>query len=113
MAPWHACRHYWVCTVGHEVRTASDGELAVEVAKAFQPEAILLDIGLPGIDGYEVARRLRDIPETHNALLLAVTGYGTPEDQRASQNAGFDYPLVKPVDPGSILGLLRAHAQRT
>jgi two-component system CheB/CheR fusion protein len=98
---------------GHEVRTASDGELAVQVAKDFQPEAVLLDIGLPGIDGYEVARRLRDIPATHNALLLAVTGYGTPEDRRASQDAGFDYHLVKPVDPGSILGLLRAHAQRT
>jgi CheY-like chemotaxis protein len=72
----------------------------------FQPEAVFLDIGLPGMDGYEVARRLRKTTNSKQALLAAVTGYGAEEDRRRAQEAGFDAHLVKPPDPGAIFRLL-------
>src|SRR5262249_34854516 len=79
---------------GHEVRTAHDGPEALEAARAFRPQVVLLDIGLPGMDGYEVARRLRQEPESGGVVLVAVTGYGRDEDRRAAAAAGFDHHLV-------------------
>jgi two-component system, chemotaxis family, CheB/CheR fusion protein len=93
---------------GHEVRTAYDGSAALAAAQAYGPEIVLLDIGLPGMDGYEVARRLRAIPELERCVLVALTGYGQEEDRRRSSAAGFDYHLVKPVDPQSLTELLSA-----
>ena len=82
---------------GHEVITVHNGPAALEAARAVQPEIVLLDIGLPGMNGYEVARRLRQQPEMEKVLLVAVTGYGQEEDRRRSKNAGFDRHLVKPL----------------
>jgi CheY-like chemotaxis protein len=67
------------------------------LAREFRPEAVVLDIGLPGMDGYEVARRLRQPPEVNGALLVALSGYGQEEDRRRSREAGFDVHLLKPV----------------
>jgi signal transduction histidine kinase/DNA-binding response OmpR family regulator len=83
---------------GCEVRLAHNGPAALEAAEAFRPQVVVLDIGLPGMDGYEVARRLRGRPGQRDSLLVAVTGYGRDEDQARSREAGFDYHLVKPVD---------------
>jgi CheY-like chemotaxis protein len=80
----------------HEVITAHDGEGALAAAEAYRPELILLDIGLPRMDGYEVARRLRARPEFDAVLLAALTGYGTEDDRRRTAAAGFDTHLVKP-----------------
>jgi two-component system CheB/CheR fusion protein len=82
---------------GHEVSLAHDGPAALDMAQAFRPEVVLLDIGLPGMDGYEVAKRLRAGPPTRDAILVAVTGYGREEDRQRSREAGFDHHLVKPV----------------
>ncbi|MCI0464501.1 MAG: response regulator, partial [Gemmataceae bacterium] len=90
---------------GHEVHTAHDGLAALETARDFQPDIVLLDIGLPGMDGYEVARRLRQ-EQGRQAVLVALTGYGTDEDHRRSQEAGFDYHLVKPVELDALHQLL-------
>ena len=82
---------------GHDVRTAHDGLSAVETAIAYRPNVVLLDIGLPGLNGYEVARRLRQNPNLKNTVLIALTGYGQDTDRQASQQAGFDHHLVKPA----------------
>jgi signal transduction histidine kinase len=81
----------------HEVEVVHDGYAALEAAKTVQPELVLLDIGLPGMDGYEVATRLREMPDGDKYLIVAVTGYGQAEDRRRSQEAGFDEHLLKPV----------------
>src|SRR5205085_2775214 len=83
---------------GHEVRLAHDGPAALEAARAQRPEVVILDIALPGLDGYEVARRLREDETTRRAVLVAMTGYGQEDDHRRSRQAGFDRHLVKPVD---------------
>jgi len=83
---------------GQDVRVAHDGPAALEMARDFKPRIVLLDIGLPGMNGFEVARALRAEPTTRDCLLVAVSGYGQAEDQRQSQEAGFDRHLVKPVD---------------
>jgi signal transduction histidine kinase/DNA-binding response OmpR family regulator len=83
---------------GHTVRLAHNGPAALTVAKDFRPDAVVLDIGLPGMDGYEVARRLRCQPDSRGALLIAVTGYGRDEDRLLAHQAGFDYHFVKPAD---------------
>lgn len=83
---------------GHEVTTVHCGLQAIEQAQVFRPRVILLDIGLPGLNGYEVASRLRALPETRGAMLIALTGYGQAEDRNRSQNAGFDHHLLKPVN---------------
>jgi CheY-like chemotaxis protein/nitrogen-specific signal transduction histidine kinase len=93
---------------GHETRTARDGAAALEMARAFKPQVILCDIGLPGLNGYEVARRLRAQPEFGEARLIAISGYGQEEDRRLSRDAGFDYHLIKPVEPAALIGLLAA-----
>ncbi|MDI1447799.1 PAS domain S-box protein [Polyangium sp. 6x1] len=92
--------------LGHETRVAHDGPSTLEIAAAFLPEVVLLDIGLPGIDGYEVARRLRAQRETRAALLIALTGYGQEEDRRRARRAGFDHHLTKPVDHDRLLSLI-------
>ncbi len=84
---------------GHQVRTAFTGAAAIALAREFLPEVVLLDIGLPGMDGYEVARKLREIPELDGAFLVAMTGYGTDKDKARSIAAGFDQHMVKPADP--------------
>lgn len=92
---------------GQNVRTASNGAAALELARAFHPQLVLLDIGLHGMDGYEVARRLRDQQAPDEVLyLVAVTGYGHEEARIRSREAGFDQHLVKPVQPETICALL-------
>ena len=87
---------------GHEVCTAGDGRQALDVAERFTPQAVVLDIGLPILDGYQVAKELRLAPPTQQSLLLALTGYGQKEDQVAATRAGFDRHFVKPVDPAAL-----------
>ncbi len=93
---------------GHEVWLAHDGPGALEAAAGFRPDAAVLDIGLPGMDGYEVARRLRADPAAAPAVLVAVTGYGRDRDRERSREAGFDYHLVKPVDLAELHRALAA-----
>ena len=87
---------------GHEVRIAHTGPSGLETARNYHPEIVLLDIGLPGLDGYEVARRLRNEPGGDQILLVAVTGYGREEDRARARAAGFDHHLMKPFDPASL-----------
>jgi CheY-like chemotaxis protein len=91
---------------GHDVATARNGTAALEIATTFYPEMIVLDIGLPEIDGYEIARRFRRIPATAGTFIIALSGYGTQEDRRRSRDAGFDYHLTKPVAPEALDELL-------
>jgi CheY-like chemotaxis protein len=92
--------------VGSEVRIAHDGHEAIEAAGDFRPDAVLLDIGLPGLDGYHVAEAIRGRPWGKSMVLVAVTGWGQEKDKNASHAAGFDHHLVKPVDPDALLRLL-------
>ena len=97
---------------GHEVSLAHDGLAALDVARAFRPEIVLLDIGLPGMDGYEVARRLRGNELTRDVILVAVTGYGRDEDRARSHEAGFDYHLVKPISFDAMHGVFQHAATK-
>jgi len=90
---------------GHVVEAAGEGQEALELARAKNPDIALVDIGLPGIDGYEVARRVR-ARDARRPVLIALTGYGQPEDRRRATEAGFDEVLVKPVDPTALTELL-------
>jgi CheY-like chemotaxis protein len=92
---------------GHEVTSAGDGPSAIEEARRSRPEVVLLDIGLPGMDGYEVARALRTEPVCRDALIVAVSGYGQAEDRARSRLAGFDQHLLKPVSPEKLLEVVR------
>ncbi len=99
---------------GHEVELAASGRDGVEAARQFHPEVVLCDLGLPGMNGYEVAAELRRDPSTRSAKLIAVTGYGRDEDRRRSKEAGFDLHLTKPVDPAQLRALLEERqASRT
>ncbi len=91
---------------GHRVRTAFDGEGALSAVRAERPDAVVLDIGLPQMDGYEVARRLRAEPGGERILLIALTGYGQAGDRQKAMGVGFDHHLVKPVDPAALQRLL-------
>jgi CheY-like chemotaxis protein len=91
---------------GHEVHTAGDGAEALEVAAGCHPDVVLLDIGMPKLDGYEVARRIRAEPWGKKAVLIALTGWGQDEDRRRSREVGFDSHLVKPLDPEALSTLL-------
>ena len=93
---------------GHEVLTAADGEVALAVAARSRPEVVLLDLGLPRLDGYEVGRRIRAEPWGTNMVLVALTGWGQAEDRRRTAEAGFDSHLVKPLN----LDLLTEFLQR-
>lgn len=90
---------------GHVVEEASDGAQALEVVRLKPPATALIDIGLPGIDGYEVAKRMR-AQLGSRIFLVALTGYGQPEDRRRAEEAGFDAHLVKPVDPAELTRVL-------
>ena len=92
--------------LGQEVYTAYDGTEALEMARQHRPDVVLLDIGLPIIDGYEVARRCREQPELQRTALVAMTGYGQDSDRQRSHEAGFNAHLVKPVDLDNLLSLL-------
>ncbi|HSC13923.1 MAG TPA: response regulator, partial [Gammaproteobacteria bacterium] len=83
---------------GHEVCTALGGQAALTLAGSFRPEVALLDIGMPDVDGYEVAKRVRQTPWGRDALLIALTGLGQDDDKRRARAAGFDHHLTKPVD---------------
>lgn len=92
--------------LGNEVRVVHDGPAAIEAAHEFSPRVVLLDIGLPSMDGYEAARKIREQPPGQNAILIAVTGWGQEMDRQRSKDAGFDHHLVKPVDPDVLANLL-------
>ena len=96
---------------GHAVRTVHDGPSALEAALIERPEVVLLDIGLPGLDGFEVARRMRQQPDLNGVLLIAMTGYGHATDRQRSQEAGFDHHLVKPVDFDEVQKILTTVSQ--
>jgi PAS domain S-box-containing protein len=93
---------------GHEVHEAADGREGLDLALRLRPDVALVDLGLPTLDGYEVARQVRAVDERRGILLVAVTGYGAPEDRERSLMAGFDLHLVKPVDPELLAGVLAA-----
>ncbi len=97
---------------GHDVRTAYDGPTALAAALEYRPNVVLLDIGLPGIDGFEVARRLRQQPELSTVVLVAMTGYGQTADKKRSLEAGFDHHLVKPANFGKVLQILTTVSEK-
>lgn len=94
--------------LGHDVRTAHDGNAALQVAEEFAPEFIFMDIGMPGMSGYDVARRLREQSHLARSILIAVTGWGQEKDRQLSRSAGFDVHLVKPVELAQILAVLES-----
>jgi PAS domain S-box-containing protein len=94
---------------GDETRVAYDGSSALAVAETFLPDVVLLDIGMPGLDGHEVARKIRADPAMKESLLIAISGWGTAEDRMTSRRAGFDHHLVKPFAIDALEALLRAH----
>jgi len=96
----------------HETVTAYNGPQAVDVARRLRPRAVFLDIGLPGMNGYEVARTLREDPDLSGMTLVALTGWGTETDQQEALQAGFDYHLTKPAAPDQVQELLARMAQR-
>lgn len=100
----------WLQMVGHVVRVVHDGPSAIDAAVEFVPDVVLLDIGLPGMNGYEVALKIRGLPALRNVVLVAETGWGQQEDRRRSEAAGFHYHLVKPLDPDALQDLLMALA---
>ena len=98
---------------GNKVQAVYSGQTAVEMAVSYKPDCILLDIGLPDMNGYEVARRLRQLPQTKNMWLIAITGYGQDSDRQKSLEAGFDHHLVKPVAPQKLQDLLTTLALKS
>ena len=92
---------------GHTVQVAHDGPAALEAARTYRPDVVLMELALPGLDGCAVAQRLRQPDHSPPALLVAVTGYGGEPYLRRCRAAGFDYHLLKPVDPQHLRGLLR------
>src|SRR5205814_9376012 len=97
---------------GQDARVAHDALAALEVAASFQPEVVLLDIGLPKLHGYDVARRLRESDWGRRALIVAVTGWGQEADRQQSKAAGIDYHMLKPVDPLALRDLLSKYQPR-
>jgi CheY-like chemotaxis protein len=91
----------------HEVRVVHDGRTALKALDDFAPDVVLLDIGLPGLDGWEVARQIMEPPRRKRPFLIAITGYGQDDDRRRSAEAGIDLHLVKPVDPLELQEILR------
>ena len=92
---------------GHVVYEAADGARGLELLNAERPDVGIIDIGLPRMDGYQVARRIRDLPHGRDMLLLALTGYGSPTDVKRAEEHGFDHHLVKPVDPDVLTQVIR------
>ena len=93
-------------SLGADVRTVNDGLSALALVEEFKPDVVLLDIGMPGMDGYEVARRIRDRADNRELMLIALTGWGQEEDRRRSFRAGFDHHLVKPTDIDALRALM-------
>jgi DNA-binding response OmpR family regulator len=98
---------------GHEVRVARDAEEAMREAVSFRPDTVVLDIGLPDVSGYEIARRIRKELWGQAVRLVALTGWGQEEDRRRSREAGFDEHVIKPIDPAALLTLLRSARAET
>jgi CheY-like chemotaxis protein len=98
--------------LGHDSHTAYDGQEAVDRSAALTPDAVLLDIGMPRLNGYEAAERIRQQPGGDTMLLLALTGWGQDEDRERTRAAGFDSHLVKPVNHEELTRLLGAHAEK-
>jgi CheY-like chemotaxis protein len=96
---------------GHDARVARNGHAALQDAEGDPPDVVLLDIGLPGLDGYEVARQIREQSRQKPPFLIAITGYGQEEDRRRSHEAGIDLHLLKPVDPEKLHELLDRFAR--
>ena len=92
--------------LGYDVRTAYDGEAGVAAAAEFRPTLVLCDIGMPKVNGYDAARRIREQPWGKEMVLVALTGWGQEEDRRKSSDAGFDQHLVKPVETPALMKLL-------
>jgi CheY-like chemotaxis protein len=97
-----------VAHMGNEVRQARDGLEALEIARTFQPDIVLMDLGMPNLNGYDAARRMRQEPWGRELSLVATTGWGQDDDRRRSAEAGFDRHLVKPVDMAALRELLVA-----
>jgi PAS domain S-box-containing protein len=95
-----------VTDLGHDVRKALDGGSALDAARSYHPDLVLLDLGLPVVSGIEVARELRNRPETADACLIAITGWGAPEDRARTKDAGFNHHLTKPVDPEQLIQVI-------
>ncbi len=91
---------------GHAVYDATDGVRGIELLNVARPDVAIIDVSLPGMDGYEVARRIRERPQGRGMLLLALTGHGSAGDAKHSSEHGFDYHLVKPVDPDDLVRLI-------
>jgi CheY-like chemotaxis protein len=96
----------WLELIGHKTHCAHDGLQAVEAAAMFRPDVVLLDIGLPKLNGYEAARKIRAQPWGNGVTLVALTGWGQEEDRQRSTEAGFDSHMVKPVDIDDLTKLL-------
>jgi CheY-like chemotaxis protein len=99
--------------IGFECQSAFDGPSALSLADEFDPHAIVLDLGMPGMDGLQVARRLRAPPQPSNALLIALTGWDKDEDRRNTREAGFDHHLAKPVQLDTLQKLLQSLEERS
>jgi CheY-like chemotaxis protein len=93
---------------GHDIRIAHDGQHALEIAEQFRPDVVFLDIGMPGITGYEVARRLRKVKDLDRSTIVAVSGWGTKDDLARSKEAGFDMHFTKPVAPARVSDFLNS-----
>jgi CheY-like chemotaxis protein len=95
---------------GYDARGVHDGQSAIEAARSLRPDVVLLDLGLPGMDGYEVARRLRREEGFHDTTIIAITGYGQEDDGRYSSEEGFNHHLIKPVQIEALVALLEKPA---
>lgn len=93
--------------MGHEVRLAKDGPDAIKIAKSFHPNLVLLDIGLSGVNGYDVCKHMHELPELKDTVFVAQTGWGQEEHRRHSKEAGFDHHLVKPVSMDDLKIILQ------
>jgi CheY-like chemotaxis protein len=98
---------------GHTVRVASDGNAAFSLAQQRMPDVMLLDIGMPGLNGYEVASRVRELQGGDAVTLIALTGWGQPADRARARDAGFDHHLTKPIDHDELAGLLTRLCNQT
>lgn len=94
--------------LGSDVHIVYDGEAALQALDSYKPALVLLDIGMPGMDGYDVARQIRQHPEARDVTLIALTGWGQPDDRRRARRAGFDDHLTKPLDMGALQRALAA-----
>ena len=92
--------------LGHNIHTASDEEQALLAAQEFRPDLILLDLGLPRLNGYDVCRKIREQPDGNRAVIIAQTGWGHPEARQKTSDAGFDHHIVKPLDMNALRKLL-------